>query len=317
MDNMKRTQLLSIRHRVKVKTLFLIVSITTIYLLLSIFLSTQTTPVHAFGLKVSPLKYEEQLKLGAEKTGYVDVSNPGDFNVTVGTEVQAFRQINTDGDLEFYDDEQTQKGVEVDVDEFQLAPREAARIYFAIDSNQLPEGGVYAAILFSTEENQADKLETSAIGTTSRVGTLLILENGDKGVKKGGIRNINLPFWQFGKGIKGDVDFAAADQEKSIAFEPGLRSSLPIAGERDMEGGLVFPGNTRRFELDRTGGYFGVFPVEVTDEVTGDSERTWVFALTGIWQIIIPFIVLILVIGIFVGRYGKKSRSGLRKNRKK
>lgn len=307
MDNVKRNRLSSMRHSVRVKTLLFIASITTSTLLLSIFLSVQLTPVHAFGLKVSPLKYEEQLKLGAEKTGYVDVSNPGDFSVTVGTEVQAFRQINTDGDLEFYDDKQIQKGVEVDVDEFQLAPREAARIYFAVDSNQLPEGGVYAAILFSTEEDQADKLETSAIGTTSRVGTLLILENGDKGVKKGGIRNINIPFWQFGKGIEGDVNFVAADQEKSIAFEPGLRSSLPIARERDMESGLVFPGNTRRFKLDRTGGYFGVFPVEVTDEVTGDSERTWVFALTGIWQVIIPFIVLILIIGVLVARYGKNS----------
>jgi hypothetical protein len=266
----------------------------------------------ALGLKVSPLKYEEQIEPGSQKTGYVDVSNPNDGTVTVNTDVEAFRQTDIDGNLEYYEAERINKGIQFDVDQFQLAPREAARIFFAIDGSALPEGGVYAALLFSVGSEPPDEGEASSIGTTSRVGTLLILQNGDNGVRTGEISGVDVPFWQFGDGIQGNVEFTAADKERSIAFQPKLDSSLPIVGEREMDTGLVFPGNTRRFELDRTGRYSGVFPVEVTEEATGDTTRSWVVAATGIWQILAPLILVVLIANLVLLRRFQKT-SALKK----
>lgn len=265
------------------------------------------TPVGASEfLKIAPLKYEEQLELGSEKTGYVDVSNPNDTTVTVTTQVQAFRQVTIDGDLEFYDDEQIQAAVEVDVDEFELGPREAARVFFEIDSNQLPEGGVYAAVFFRSEPPEAELEGTSQISTTSRVGTLLLLENGQGGVKEGRFSQLELPFWQFGNGINGYTEFTGSDRERSLAFTPELQTDIPIAGSQPVESGLVFAGHTRGFDIDRSGNYIGIFPVTVTDEVSGQETRQWVVAVTGVWRLIVPLFVAALVISYVLQRYFKR-----------
>lgn len=257
-------------------------------------------------LRVSPLQYKEQLELGAEKVGYVDVSNPDDFEVTITTEVQAFRQINSEGDLEFYDDEHVQKGINVDVDTFELGPREAARVFFEIDTNRLPEGGVYAALLFRSSKGDLNS-GTSHISTTTRAGPLLILENGDGGVREGGISQLDMPWWQFGSGISGRVAFKASeDSQKALAFEPQLGTDIPLAGDEAMSSGLVFPGNTREFTLERDGHYLGIFPVSVTDSVTGDNQRQWILAVTGVWQIILPAFLAAIAASIGLQRYFKQ-----------
>lgn len=277
--------------------LFAVTLITTFTLMLS------GHSVQAQSLRVEPLKYEEQLELGSEQTGFVDVSNPSDFDVIVSTEVEAFRQINTDGDLEFYEDEQISEGIEIDVDEFDLGPREAARIFFEIDSNQLPEGGVYAALLFSVDAGGSDELDTSGFGTTTRVGTLLLLENGDEGQRSGEFRSLDIGFWQFGSGISGSTEFAALDGERSVAFTPELNTSVPIAGLEPVESGLVFAGNSRVFDIDREGDYLGIFPVAVSDSITGDTERQWVVAVTGVWQIIVPLFIIAILLSLALQYY--------------
>lgn len=265
------------------------------------------TPAEASGfLKVTPLKYEEQLQLGSEKTGYVDVSNSSDRTVTITTQVQAFRQVTIDGDLEFYDDEQIQSAIEVDVDEFELGPREAARIFFAIDSNQLPEGGVYAAVFFRSGTPEAELEETSQISTTSRVGTLLLLENGQGGIKRGKFSQLDLPFWQLGNGINGYTEFTGSDRERSLAFTPELQTDIPIAGRQPVESGLVFAGHSRGFDIDRSGNYIGIFPVTVTDEVSGQQIRQWVVAVTGVWRLIVPLFIVALTISYLLQRYFKR-----------
>ncbi len=267
------------------KATFLVTA--TIILSVALSLIAAKHPVNAFGLKVSPLKYEAQLELGDKKLGYIDVSNPSDFSVTVTPEVEAFRQIDTDGNLEFYEDEQLKKGITLNQNRFDLGPREAARIFFTINSNNLPEGGVYGALLFGINSQDEQSGDRPSIATTTRVGTLLLLENGDNGVKNGKISRFDIPFWQFGDGINGSVAFRAQESERALAFAPELQTVLPLAGETGMESGLVFPGNTRDFTINRHGSYIGVFPVEVKDEITGSTQRSWVLAVTGIWRIII------------------------------
>ncbi len=271
--------------------------ITTLTLMVSIF-ALSSGSVSAQSIRVEPLKYDEQLELGQEKTGYVDVSNPGDFDITISTEVEAFRQINTDGDLEFYEDEQISQGINIDVDEFDLGPREAARIFFEIDSNQLPEGGVYAALLFAVESGEGDGFEASGFGTTTRVGTLLLLENGDEVERDGSFIFLDMSFLQFGSAISGVTEFAASDGERYVAFTPELSVSMPIAGQESLESGLVFAGNSRVFDIEREGNYLGLFPVTVSDEVTGEEISRWIFAVTGVWQIIVPLFILAILLSL-------------------
>lgn len=263
-----------------------------------------SVPVSATGLKIAPLKYEELLELGSEKTGYVDVANPTDFNLRVRTSVEAFRQVNNQGDLEFFPDEQLEAGIVLDVDEFELGPREAARIFFTIKSNNLPEGGIYATVFFETvTENESDQVST--IGTVARVGTLLILQNGD-GDRDGEIVEVALPFWQFGKGVEGRISYHNPNAERAVGFSPELSVRVAWGEGSAITSGLVLPGITRDFSLMRPGDYFGLVPVTVTDEMTGEEQRVWVFAITGLAQFVAPLFVLLLAISIGLQRYFTK-----------
>lgn len=287
-------------------SLFLIYTSCLVIMLLLGSMIVRSYPANAFGLKVAPLKYEAQLELGDEKIGYVDVSNPNDFTVTVTPEIEAFRQIDTDGNLEFYEDIRLQEGITLNQNKFDLGPRKAARVFFTINSNNLPEGGVYGALLFGVNNRGGQSDERSSIATTTRVGTLLLLKNGDAGVRKGRISRVDIPLWQFGEGIEGNVAFHTQKSRHALAFEPQLQFTIPLAGKTDVNSGIVFPGNTRDFTIQRQGNYFGIFPVEVTDEITGSTQRSWVVAITGIWQIIIPAVFIAVVI-IITNKYRHKA----------
>lgn len=260
---------------------------------------------HSMGLKITPLKYEETLEVGEEKTGYVDVANPNDQTITVSSEVQAFRQINSRGDLEFYGSERYKEAIQIDVEEFELEPREAARVRFDIDSSALPEGGVYAALFFETTAQETSE-DISSIGTSARVGTLLILQNGE-GVKSGRIDDLNLSFWQLGDGIEGSLAYHNSDEEKAIGFNPELKTQVtPWGGVTDMESGLVLPGVTRELAVNQPGDYLGLIPVTVIDDTTGSEKNTWVFAVTGLWRLILPVFLLTLLGSLILQRYFKK-----------
>lgn len=257
---------------------------------------------YGLGIKVTPLKYEETLEVGEQKTGYVDVANPNDSAVLVRTSVEGFRQINNQGDLEFFEDERLEAGINIDLDQFELGPREAARIQFDVNTNNLPEGGVYAALFFETDAQEITG-DISSIGTTARVGTLLILQNGE-GEVSGEISELSIPFWQFGTSITGGLSFYNEEGERAIGFNPALTMKITPWGERaDQEGGLVLPGVTRDFALERRGDYIGILPITIHDDVTGHEASAWVFAVTGLWRFILPFLVLTISASLILQRY--------------
>ena len=97
-------------------------------------------PVSAASLKVAPLEYRTTLKQGEKKKGFIDVSNPTKETVRVRTSAQAFRQIDDNGSLQFFDNEQVSAGVLLDLDEFELGPLEAVRMYFILDSTRCVRG---------------------------------------------------------------------------------------------------------------------------------------------------------------------------------
>lgn len=246
------------------------------FLLFSVF---KVAPTHAIGLKLAPLLYNEKLSSGEKKKGFVDISNPNDKDVAFTSEVSAFRQINKNGDLAFYDAPEYLSGIKFDYDKFTLGPRESLRMYFLLDASKLPKGGIYATLFFRTSELNMNPDRTS-IQPSSRVGTLLIIDNGGGGVKNSQIEKVNASFFQFGSSVKASADITNVKSNKSLAYFPKIQSKVqPFGLAKEQKGLLVFPGNTRTTPLDIPETYFGLVRLKIT---SGNSTTyKWVFAATG------------------------------------
>jgi hypothetical protein len=245
-------------------------------------------------LQVNPLEYQSTITGTDVRNGYVDVSNPTDTTINIQASVQGFRQDDLAGDLAFFQDSQVQQGIVLGLNQFTLGPRDAIRVTFSVDPTRLPKGGVYAAIFFRTvPPNQSSS--SSFITESANIGTLLLLQNGP-GKAVGSITKLTLPFWQFGAGLTGQGRYMNTNNTAvPIAFSPKLTSHIwPWGKGAQFTGPLVLPGSTRQFSLTRSGSYFGLLPVSLTDQTTGQVVTSWVFACTGGYALGILFLVLFL-----------------------
>jgi hypothetical protein len=246
------------------------------------------------GLQVNPLQYEEKLTTDKVKLGYIDVANPSDTSISLQSQVQAFRQRGTEGQLEFFDDAQISDGITVDLPKFDLGPREAVRVAFSVDPAKLPKGGVYAVIFFRTIP-PAQTSSASYVAESANIGTLLLFDNGG-GTHAGEIASLHLPFWQFGRGLSGRLAYRNADRsQQAVGFRPALTARVFLRDQSPkISTGLVLPSSTRDFSFERRGAYFGLLPVTVTDTDSGKHVTRWVFACTGWCQ----WLLLILLLGL-------------------
>lgn len=277
-------------------------------------LGAMPAPAHADvpGLQASPLEYRDALTPGKVKTGYVQVSNPGDGPITIASSVRGFRQIGTDGRLEFFDDPDLSAGIQIGLTSFNLGPREAVRVVFNVDPSKLPAGGVYAGLFFRTVPPAQSSL-SSYVDESANVGTLLELTNGPIGAYQGTIKTLSLPFMQFGNTLKGSLDYTNADHSAHpVGFRPNLSMQvLPWGKSPKLTTGLVLPGITRNFAIARPGSYFGLLPVIVTDNDTHKIAITWIFACTGFYQWLV--IVLGIALAIFAIIRPKRLLKALRR----
>lgn len=258
------------------------------------------------GLQLNPLKYEDQLTTDHIKSGFIDVANPADTTVTIRTDVQGFRQVNLEGDLQFFPDDRLRSGITPGLTEFQLGPRESIRVTFSVDPAKLPSGGVYAAIFFRTlPPPPAVDTGIAYITESANVGTLLILQNGAGRPGTGRLVQVQLPFWQWGRGLAGAVQYqngnSAAD---GLAFNPRLASrALPWSRSASFTGPFIMPGNTRQFAWQRPGAFLGLLPVTLTDTLTGARTTRWVLACTGWWRWLAPLLLFLLALGLLPARW--------------
>ncbi len=273
---------------------------------------TPSRATHALGLKVAPLMYEETLADGEKKKGFIDISNPDDQTVLVKTEVQAFKQINNNGDLEFYDKAEYQQGIKVDFTEFTLKSKEALRLYFVLDSDALPKGGVYATLLFKTTQGGTNPDNTS-IQPATRVGTHLLIENKGGGEKNASIKSVKLPFFQFSEQLQAGAEVSNVGGPKALAYFPNLEFKVePFGTTIKKRSSLLFPGISRSTQTTLPGNYAGLYKVTIS---TGDSQRSaWVIAITGFWRWLAPIILVsVLVIITLVIKYKSVFRNILKK----
>lgn len=255
-----------------------------------------STHVDATSLKMQPLLYNDSIQKGEKKKGYVDISNPTGQTIQLQTSVQAFRQTDNNGSLQFYDNEQVSAGIIPDLSNFTIGPREAIRMYFLIDGSKLPEGDVFAAIFVSTKGEQ----EARGIAEVVRLGTILTIVNGTPGARQASIESLSLAFFQFGQGIEGAYRIKnVADPTVTTGFYPEVVVRLtPFATESTAKSPLVMGGKSRESNFSLKGDRLGFYKLSVG---YGKSEQSrWVFVMTGFWQWLAPLIIFIGIFGVIV-----------------
>jgi hypothetical protein len=262
---------------------------------------------YAQSLKLAPLEYQTSLTAGEKKRGFVDISNPNASTVRVVSSVQAFRQIDDQGSLTFYDDEQMRAGVKLDLDEFDLGPREAIRMYFELDGTKLPAGDVFGAIFFSTEPT----VKTPGVGEAVRLGTLLSIQNGTGKPHKASITSLKTDWLQFSSDISGSyVVKNTGNPRTETGFYPQVRvSTKPLGEASDQKSSLVFAGRQRENEFSRKVFPFGLYKVSASYQGQGISK--WVFVFTPLSMLIIAVLGILVCFAVRskkrFGRVAKKS----------
>ena len=256
-------------------------------------LLTLSPVTSAISIQIKPTIYKNvELKKGEKKKSYVDIANPTAMKQTVTLSVKAFRQIDSEGMLQFYDSEQVAKGVQLDLTEFELNPKDVVRVYFLLDGSVLPSGDVFAAIFAETVPRD------SAVAQSVRVGTLLSIVNGTPSSHSAAINNLNAPLFQWGDGIQATFSVKnTAAKDTATGFFPRLRVALQPYSEKDIEGPLVFAGIERSVSYRDPGNYFGIMRLNVSTD--GGSASRWLFAMTGFWRWLAPLIALVIVGSVF------------------
>lgn len=268
--------------------------------------------VGAIGLKVAPLDYTVVLKKGEKQKGFIDLSNPTAVTLRVKTSVQAFRQTDDRGSLTFYDNELVSAGVKPDLDEFELGPREAVRMYFLVDGTKLPQGDIFAAIFFTTQPTKQGAGVTELI----RLGTLLNVTNGTPGQRQAVIDDLEVPFIQFGSEVKGTYRVRnTGDPQKSTGFYPTVVLAIePFYQELVQRGRLVFAGRARENSFEIPSSRLGFYKISAS---YGDSRKDqWVLVLDGVSLSIVGLVAAVGTV-TFLGwkRTRKKPVENLRINR--
>ena len=282
-------------------------------LILSFFIASfWSNSVHALGLKVAPLDYTVSLQKGEKQKGFIDLSNPTGTTLRVKSSVQAFRQTDDRGSLTFYDNEQVSAGIVPDLDEFELGPREAVRMYFLVDGTKLPKGDVFAAIFFTTVPTK----QAAGVTELVRLGTLLSITNGTPGQRQAEVADLDVPFIQFGDKLTGSYRVRnTADPEQSTGFYPSVVISVePFYQEMVQRGRLVFAGRTRENSFELPSSRLGFYKVSAQ---FGDSKKEqWVLAVNGTsLAVFVVFVAMLIAFFLTRKKTRKKPVENLRINR--
>jgi hypothetical protein len=266
-------------------------------------------PVAAEGsLQVQPLQNEASLQKGERKKGFIDVTNPRPVDAKVKFSVAGFKQVDTAGNLSFYDSEQLRAGIMLDYEEYTIPANKTLRLFYIIDSTRLPTGDLFAAI-FAQTVNES----TGSAMSSVRVGSLLILTNGTPGVRQAEITKIDAGWLQTGADVNGKVTIRnTAPADSSSGFFPNITIGLwPFGQTTNIKGPLVFAGNSREARFVIPSNQLGIYKLTAS---YGESKKTqWVLVITGVWRWVVLAIITILPATIFGGVYYVRHRRRTKK----
>lgn len=280
----------------------------TLFLLLASVLLISNAPASAAGIQIAPLKYQTNLN-GKTMKGSVDITNQSATTQNITIQVQAFKQVNNKGDLQFYSNPLITSGITPDYNQFTLKPYERIHLYFLLNGRELPKKRIFAALLAQAEPVQSSYNITPIL----RVGTLLMLKNGNGDQpKQGKISNWHVGLFQFGSGISGSFNFKNTEKGgNSSGYFANFKVTLAGASD-SFSSDLVFPGISRPQSFYLPASRIGLYRLNLTSD-TGASSSQWVFVLTGFWRWLLPLIVfLAITVAMVVAGLRKSTKQGNR-----
>lgn len=264
--------------------------------------ATVAQPTWGLGLKIAPLEYKTALKAGERQEGFIDISNPSSQSIAVSVSIQGFKQINDDGGLQFYDDERLSSAIRPELSSITLGAREAVRLAFSIDGNGLPEGDVFAAVMFTTEPTKA----SSGVGQLVRVGTLLSIVNKTPGERSALVTAFDMPFIQFDDMANGNYKIKNVGRKEQGFYPTVTVSSWPSGVSKEVQSSLVFGGRERQNDISYRAG-FGIHRIDVA---FGESTRSQWVVLMRPWVIVVMLLgVLIVGVELFLLRRRRKAKT--------
>jgi hypothetical protein len=264
----------------------------------------------AASLTIQPLKYNEQLKNGEKKRGFIDVTNPTSQDVTLVSDVQGFRQVDNKGSLEFFDSEQLNAGVKLDYNEFKLSAGHTMRVVFEVDGSKLPSGNVFGVIFFQTKPGEQKNSSGSA--QSVRLGTLLILTNGTPVSHSAKITSVLTSAFQFGNRIEGTYTIMNTDGAAETGFFPVVTISMePLRLSKQQTSSLVFPGRERANTFFVESNRFGLYQLRVG--YGSSMESRWVFVVTGFWRWLVPILIALIILALIAVRIFRRHKPSLQR----
>jgi len=280
-------------------------------LCLGIVLSMQQSVAAEGSLQVQPLQNEASLQKGERKKGFIDITNPRPVDTKVKLSVAGFKQVDTAGNLSFYDSEQLRAGIMLDYEEYTIPANKTLRLFYIVDGTKLPTGDVFAAI-FAQTINES----TGSAASSVRIGSLLILTNETPGARQAEITKINAPWLQTGADVHGKVTIKnTAPPSSSSGFFPDVTIGLwPFGQTTSIKGPLVFAGNSREAKFALPSNQLGIYKLTAS---YGESKKTqWMLVVTGVWRWVALALVTILPVTIFGAVYYLRHRRRTRKERR-
>lgn len=256
-------------------------------------------------LQLKPLAYQQTLKKGEKKKGFIDVTNPSASAVDVHFSVQGFRQIDSHGNLAFYPNDQLSQGILLDYGHSVIPAEKTLRLYFVIDGTKLPTGDVFAAIFTQTKATNG-----MSVAPSVRLGSLLILTNGTPGARQADVTALDLPWLTIGTAIRGEIAIKnTAPASSASGFFPQVQLSMwPFGPRKNIQGPLIFAGMTRSVSFQLPDNQFGVYKITAT--VGTNHTSRWIVVITGIWRwIAIGITVLIISIILWLCRPRRRKLS--------
>jgi hypothetical protein len=264
--------------------------------------------VGALSLRVQPLSFQETLTKGEKKKGFIDITNPTALTIRLETSVEAFRQTDDQGGLQFYNNEQISAGIIPDLKEFTLKAGETMRLMFLVDGSKLPQGDVFAALTATNTPDQKGNMAQAV-----RVGTLLILTNGTPGARQAAVTSLNAPLFQFGDTITGKYRVKnTAPANTAAGFYPEVSLSLsPFGTTKKQKSTLVFAGRERENQFEIPSNRVGIYKLTVG---YGNSQQSrWVIVASPLWIGIILLLIVALAVVLSVIRRHRRSMRFVRR----
>jgi hypothetical protein len=282
-----------------------------IFVIFLIFFSSAVNAFGAVSITLYPTSFKLSLKPGEVYSGVVTVVNPNKVNITVVPEKEILSG-GPEGSIELTGEELNSFGflswISFDKKEKTLAPEEKYEMPFKIELPQNAQpGDHYAALLFRAVPAEVNK--NTGIGTTGRVGTVILVNVAGETKKTGIIESVKFPKFV----SRGPINIKVEIKNTGNTFfnPDGIVKikGLLQGEEKSWESKLVFPNYSRSYEVKWDQKYlFGLFKVDVVANAPGgekmpsQSSYFWAFP----WQEALAVVILLVIIKIGVKKLKKK-----------